>query len=267
MKIKGLTMAIIFQMESAIDKEADGNVKSRKRILGGKVHQHSYVPIQTLRYSLINQMGTDDKEVGQDKTVLQFAPEATIDRYPEIDLFGYVKKTEEQKIRLAITRLSNAVSLESFGNENETHKLYYVYTISVDLDKVGIDENDNIEIENIEKINRVLNLLDTIRYLHIDVRGERKDLEPLFIIGGVYDFEDAIFHDILGVENNRIDIDKIKDVLGNVPHESAEKDTRCGLVKGYFDNDNEIAKELGARPISEYFEIIKKEVTDYYKNN
>jgi len=267
MKIKGLTMAIIFQMESAIDKEADGNVKSRKRILGGKVHQHSYVPIQTLRHSLINQMGTDYKEVGDDKTVLQFAPEATIDKYPEVDLFGYVRKTEEQKIRLAITRLSNAVSLESFKDENKAHELYYVYTISIDLDKVGIDENDNIEIENTERANRVLNLLDTIRYLHIDVKGERKDLEPLFIIGGVYDFEDAIFHDIIGVENNRVDVDKIRDVLGDVPHENAEKDTHCGLVEGFFGNDDEIVKELGAKSISEYFEIIKEEITDYYKNN
>ncbi len=266
MEAKGLTMAIIFQMESFSGNETTGIVKSRKRILEGKVYQHSYIPIQTLRHNIINQMGVDYKEV-DDKTVLQFASEATIDKYPEIDLFGYVKKTEEQKVRIAITRLSNAVSLENFECEDGIDRSYYVYTISIDLDKVGIDENDNIEIENTEKTNRVIDLLDTIRYLHIDVNGGKKYLEPLFIIGGVYNFEDAIFHDIMGVENNRIDIGKIKDVLKNVPYENVEEDTYCGLVEGVFDNDSEIEKELDAKSISEYFEIIKGKIADYYQGN
>ena len=238
MKVKGLTMAIIFQMESSNGKETTGNVKSRKRILEGKVYQHTYIPIQTLRYKIINQMGVDYKEVGSDKTVLQFSPEATIDKYPEIDFFGYAKKSEEQKIRLAIVRLSNAVSLESFKDECGVHKSYYVYTISIDLDKVGIDENDNIEIESTEKASRVINLLDTIRYLYIGTKGRKKDLEPLFIIGGVYDFKDAIFHDALNVKNNKIDIDSIKDVL----YGDIKGSTYCGLEKGGFDNDNEIKK-------------------------
>lgn len=267
MKVRGLTMAIIFQIEGSDDGKISENIKSRKRIIEGKVYHHTYIPIQTLRHNFINQIGSDYEEIGADKTVLQFAPEATIDRYPEIDLFGYVKKTEEQKIRLAIVRLSNAVSLESLKGENGINRTYYTYTISADLDKVGIDENDGIEIENTEKTDRVIDLLDTIRYLHMDINEEKKDLEPLFIIGGVYDFEDAIFHDILGVENNKVDIDKIKNVLKDVPYENAETDTHCGLVKGFFDNDSEIVKRLGAKSISEYFEIIKSKVINYYEDN
>lgn len=268
MKIKGLTMAIIFQMESSDDKEPDENIKSRRRIIEGKVYHHTYIPIQTLRHSFINQIGGDYGETGDDKTVLQLEPETTIDKCPEVDLFGYVKKADEgQKIRLAIVRLSNAVSLENFKINDGINRTYYTYTISADLDKVGIDENDNIEIKNMEKTDRVINLLDTIRNLHISSKGKKTCLEPLFIIGGVYDFEDAIFHDIMGVGNNEVDIGKIKDVLKDVPYENAEDDTYCGLAKGVFDNDEEIIKELDAKSISEYFDIIKEKVTYYYQGD
>jgi CRISPR-associated protein Cst2 len=94
---------------------------------------------------------------------------------------------------------------------------------------------------------------------------DKKDLEPLFVIGGVYDFEDAIFHDILGVENNKVDIDKIKSVLKEIPYKNADTDTLCGLVKGIFSNDDEITEELNAKPVSEYFEIIKNKVIGYYE--
>lgn len=267
MKVRGLTMAIIFQIESPSDEKTDENIKSRRRIIEGKLYRHTYIPIQILRHNFINQIGEEDKETS-DKTVLQFAPEAMIDKYPEIDLFGYVKKEAgEQKIRLAIVRLSNAVSLEDLEGEDGIKRTYYTYTISADLDKVGIDENDGIEIENTGKTDRIINLLDTIKHLHMDVKEGKKGLEPLFVIGGVYDFEDAIFHDILGVENNKVDTDKIKNVLKGVPYENAEADTHCGLAKGFFDNDSEIMEKLGAKSISEYFETIKNKVINYYNDN
>lgn len=266
MEIKGLTMAVIFQIEGSDDKQVNENIKSRRRIIEGKLYHHTYIPIQTLRHSFVNQIEADHDEAGIDRTVLQLDPKATIDKYPEVDLFGYVKNGEEQKIRLAIVRLSNAVSLESLGNEDGTNRTYYTYTISADLDKVGVDENDGIEIENTEKADRIINLLDTIRHLYMSTGGEKEVLEPLFVIGGVYDFEDAIFHDILGVENNNVDIDKIKNVLKDIPYENAESDTHCGLTRGIFDNDDEITEKLNAKTVSEYFDIIKGKVIGYYKS-
>ena len=151
MEVRGLTMAVIFQIQGFNNGKINENIKSRKRIIEGKVYHHTYIPIQTLRHNFINQIGGDHGEIEVDKTVLQLAPEATIDKYPEVDLFGYIKKAEKQKIRLAIVRLSNAVSLESLKDGNGINRTYYTYTISADLDKVGIDENDNIKIENTEK--------------------------------------------------------------------------------------------------------------------
>lgn len=293
MKIKGLTMSMIFQAESANYGETIGNVASLKKISRGKGYQHTYISRQALRYNIVNQMGVDNTEIKADKSVLQFSPEVTIDKYPEIDLFGYMKTTDGQKTRSAIVRLSNAISLESFKGDldfltnkglydrysqqenkddaikggsiaqSEIHKSYYAYTISIDLDKVGIDENDNIEINNEEKANRVIKLLDTIRFLYRDIKGRREDLKPLFAIGGVYDIKNPIFHNALDVKNNRIDTNRIKDVL----YEDIKKGTHCGLVKGVFDNDNEVIKELEAKSMSQYFETIKGKVRDYYESN
>lgn len=293
MKTKGLTMSIIFQAESANYGETIGNVASLKKISRGKGYQHTYISRQALRYNIVNQMGVDNTEIGADKTTLQFAPKATIDKYPEIDLFGYMKTSEEQKTRSAIVRLSNAISLESFKGDldfltnkglydrytkqegkddkvkggsiaqSEIHRSYYAYTISVDLDKVGIDKNDDIEIENSEKEDRVINLLNTLRFLYRDIKGRREDLKPLFAIGGVYDIKNPIFHNALDVKNNRIDIDRIKDVL----YKDVKENTYCGLIKGVFDNDNETIESLEAMSMPEYFEAIKDKVKDYYESN
>lgn len=292
MKVKGLTMSIIFEAESANYGETIGNVASLKKLSRGKGDQYTYISRQALRYNIINQMGVDNTEIGLDGSVLQFAPDAKVDKNPEIDLFGYMKTSKEQKTRSAIVRLSNAISLETFkgdldfltnkglldrynkqkdqdykdgGNigQSEIHRSYYSYTITIDLDKVGIDENDDIEIENTEKSNRVISLLDTVRFLYRDIKGRREDLKPLFIIGGVYDIKNPIFHNALNIKSNRVDVDRIKDGL----YEDVKEDTYCGLVKGVFENDNEIIKELEAISMPEYFAKIKKGVKDYYESN
>lgn len=292
MKIKGLTMSIIFEAESANYGETIGNVASLKKLSRGKGDQYTYISRQALRYNIINQMGADNTKIGLDGSVLQFAPDAKIDDYPEIDLFGYMKTSKNSKTRSAIVRLSNAISLETFkgdldfltnkglldrynkqenqkhkdgGNiaQSEIHRSYYAYTITIDLDKVGIDENDDIEITNTEKSDRVISLLDAIRFLYRDIKGRREDLKPLFIIGGVYDIKNPIFHNAIDVKNNRVDVDRVKDVL----YKDIKEDTYCGLVKGVFENDNEIIDELEASSMPEYFEKIKEEVKEYYESN
>lgn len=293
MKVKGLTMSIIFRAESANYGETIGNVASLKKLSRGKGDQYTYISRQALRYNIVKQMGIDNTEVDVDKSVVQFAPDATIDEYPEIDLFGYMKTSKDSKTRAAIVRLSNAISLETFKGDldfltnkalydryskqenkkenvkggsiaqSEIHSSYYAYTITVDLDRVGIDENDDIEIENEEKADRIINLLDTIRFLYRDIKGRREDLKPLFAIGGVYDIKNPIFHNALNVKNNRVDIDRVKDVL----YDDIKDETYCGIVKGVFDNDNEIIEELGAISMPDYFASIKEEVKNYYESN
>jgi len=293
MKAKGLTLSIIFEASSANYGETIGNVASLKKISRGRGDQYTYISRQALRYNIVNQMGIDNTEVAIDKSVVQFAPDATIDKYPEIDLFGYMKTAKEQKTRAAIVRLSHAISLETFKGDldfltnkglydrysklenkdknvlggsiaqSEIHQSYYAYTITADLDKVGIDENDGIEIANEEKANRIIMLLDTIRFLYRDIKGRREDLKPLFAVGGVYDIKNPVFHNALDVKNNRVNVERVKSGLCK----EIEADTYCGLVKGVFDNDNEIIDQLNAVSMSEFFEQLKGKVKEYYAGN
>ncbi|HHX69177.1 MAG: type I-B CRISPR-associated protein Cas7/Cst2/DevR [Miniphocaeibacter sp.] len=289
MKSKGLTISIIFQAESANYGEGLGNVTSLKKISRGAGEQYSYISRQAIRYNIVNQMGIDDTPIGLDKTVLQFDKEAKIDEHPEIDLFGYMKTGSETKTRSAVVRLSNAISLETFkgdldfltnkglldrytkteskdgGNisQSEIHRSYYAYTITIDLDQVGIDSNDNIEIKNSEKSERIENLLDTVKYLYRDIKGRREDLSPLFVIGGVYDIKNPLFYNALDVKENNLVLDRIESVLED---KKIKNNTEIGLVKGVFYNSEEIEK-LNPIPINEFFNNLKIKVKDYYESN
>lgn len=291
MENKGLTVSFIFEAESANYGEGVGNVTSLKKISrdGGKAY--SYISRQALRYNMIEQMGVNNTPLDLDGEVIQFHPDATIEDYPEIDLFGYMKTKKPMKTRAAVARLSNAVALETFnadidfltnkglldrynqttskkkdgGNlaQSEIHKSYYTYTVTVDLDKIGIDANDNIEISAQQKAERVIKLMNVIKFLYRDIKGRRENLSPIFAIGGVYDIKNPFFENRIKCYNNSVNVDVIKDVLQL--DEEVEKKTVVGLIKGIFANSNEIEKELNAVEMSEFFKRINTEILSYYK--
>ncbi|MDP4177445.1 MAG: type I-B CRISPR-associated protein Cas7/Cst2/DevR [Bacillota bacterium] len=290
MKSKGLTLTIIFQAESANYGEGIGNVASLKKISRNKGDQYTYISRQAIRYNIIEQLGEETAPVkaegSGEKKVIQFSADATIDKYPEIDFFGYLKteKSTSGRKRSAKVRLSNAISLETFKgdldfltnkgqadkvNENmniaqaEIHKSYYRYTITADLDQIGIDDEYKIEIENKEKSRRVKKLLDTIAFLYRDIRGRREDLKPLFVIGGVYDIKNPVFQNVVDIKNNKILISDIQEVL----FDNIKDETYCAVIGGKFDNGNEVNQKLNAKTMPEFFSIVKQKVDDYYEGN
>jgi len=293
---KGLTFTAIFLAESANYGEGIGNVATLKKISRNRGEQYTYISRQAIRYNIVEQLGENKANVkaegSGDKKVVQFSAETTIKDYPELDFFGYMKtvKGDNSKNRSAIVRLSNAVSLETFKgdlefltnkglvdridrNEKvfpniaqaEIHKSYYKYTVTIDLDKIGIDELDEIEIENEEKARRVNKLLDTISLLYRDIRGRREDLKPLFIIGGVYDIKNPFFENVVDVRNNKILVEKLTSGI----YDFIEKDTAAGIVKEQFENDTELETELSKKNIKvlnvpEFFKQLKNKIDEYY---
>ena len=293
---KGLTFTAIFLAESANYGEGIGNVATLKKISRNRGEQYTYISRQAIRYNIVEQLGENKANVkaegSGDKKVVQFSAETTIKDYPELDFFGYMKtvKGDNSKNRSAIVRLSNAVSLETFKgdlefltnkglvdridrNEKvfpniaqaEIHKSYYKYTVTIDLDKIGIDELDGIEIENEEKARRVNKLLDTISLLYRDIRGRREDLKPLFIIGGVYDIKNPFFENVVDVRNNKILVEKLISGI----YDFIENDTAAGIVKEQFENDTEIETELAKKNIKvlnvpEFFKQLKNKIGEYY---
>lgn len=288
MKPKGLILSMIFEAESANYGEGIGNVASLKKMARGNGEQYTYISRQAIRYNIVEQLGETLAEVEPHKDVLQFAPEATIKDYPEIDFFGYMKThTTPTKTRSAVVRLSNAISLETFKGDldfltnkglfdryelaeeknrgiaqAEIHCSYYRYTITADLEQIGIDKNEAISIENNEKARRINKLLDTVALLYRDIRGRREDLKPLFSIGGVYDVKNPIFQNALEIKDNRVLVSTIEGVL----FDFIKKDTFCGLIEGKFNNDKEIKDKLNAISMPEFFSNLKRKVSEYYES-
>lgn len=296
MENKGLTLSIIFEAESANYGESFGNISSLKKLSRGDGNSYSYISRQALRYNIINQLAWDNTPTSDKNTVAQFEKNTSIKDYPEIDLFGYMK-TKDNSIngvsntRNAVVRLSNAVALESYNSDldfltnmalskrnnlkneivqSEIHKSYYAYTVTIDLDKVGIDEiikdkennKDKHEIDNKEKAKRVKDLLKVLKTLYRDIRGRRENLSPIFIIGGVYNIKNPFFENRLKVNKNNLEIKTITDVLDL--DTEIKNNTICGLVDSMFLNTEEIKKELDAKSVSYVVDELSKKVDEYY---
>lgn len=282
MNKNGLTITMIFDASSANYGEGIGNISQLKKMTrsGGEVY--TYISRQAIRYNIVQQMQIDNTPVDNAQKVVQFSPNTTIKDYPEIDLFGYMKTTKGgQSIRSAVVRLSNAISLEPYKSDtdflnnmglakrkelenalaqSEIHKSLYSYTITIDLDKIGID--DDIEIENSEKSERIIKLLDTIQFLWRDIRGRRENLNPLFAVGGIYERKNPYFEDRLKLTKNGLNAGLIKSVKESC--EDTQSNTVIGYVPGIFSNEEEIIKTLSPVSISEMFTKLKEEVRAYY---
>ena len=231
MENKGLTLSIIFEAESANYGEGFGNISSLKKMSRGDGYSYSYISRQALGYNIRKQLRWDNTEVSDKDKVVQHDRDTSIKDYPEIDLFGYMKTgknsiNEKSNIRAAVVRLSNAISLENYNSDldfltnmalakrgnfdnaiaqSEIHKSYYAYTITIDLDRVGIDEvitkyingkEPEIRkdiVEKPERAKRVNDLLKILKTLYRDIRGRRENLSPISIIGGVYNIKNPFF--------------------------------------------------------------------------
>lgn len=285
---KGLAITMIFLAESANYGESVGNVSSLKKISRGLGDQYTYISRQAIRFNIAEQLGEEPAPVekNKDKGVIQFSEDATIDKYPELDFFGYLKlkKDTNGKKRSAKVRISNAISLETFKGDlgfltnkgqadkikenmniaqSEIHRSYYRYTIVIDLDQIGEDEVYKISVDLPERARRVKRLLDTISLLYRDIKGRREDLKPLFAIGGVYDIKNPVFQNAVDVKNNCIDVERIQEVL----YDSIKEDTLCGIMSKVFDNTKEVKEILHAVSMPEFFKALKEKVDGYYESN
>lgn len=287
MKREGLTITMVFLAESANYGEGIGNITTLKKMTRGNCEQYSYISRQAMRYNIIQQLKWDDTPVDGKSGVVQFAPSATIADYPEIDLFGYMKTMKEgdakgaATTRSAVARLSNAVSLEPYQSDlefltnmglakrsdlnnaiaqSEIQRSYYSYTMSIDLDRVGVDHE--IEISPSEKAKRVNELLDTLHYLYRDIKGRRENMSPLFIIGGRYSRKNPFFENRVSVEENKINVGTLQELMKE--DEAILEHTYVGVTTQIFANEQEIKNALHAETVGAAFRHIKEEVDEYY---
>ncbi len=232
--------------------------------------------------------------VDKSKGTIQFKDELTINDSEEMDLFGYMKtaKNDGSNIRSAAVRLSNAISLEDYRSDMEflnnkgladrigefpnlanieQHLSYYTYTITIDLEKIGID--GNVEISNEEKAKRINQLLDIVKVLNREIRGREENLSPVFVIGGMYNINSPFYLGRIKLNGKdgefSIDTDMLKDTMAlTIGENSIFEDTKVGMVKNTFKNEKEIEEVFEGKVsnVEEFFKNLEEVVKEYYKS-
>lgn len=298
---KGLTITMIFKAQSLNYGEGIGNISELKKLSRGDGSTYTFASRQALRYDIVrlgNKMfGWNLEVVDKSKGTIQFKDDLTIKDSQEMDLFGYMKtakKTENEdggsNIRSASVRLSHAISLEEYKSDMEflnnkgladriadfpnlanieQHLSYYTYTITIDLEKVGID--GDVNLDNSTKAQRVKELLEIIKVLNREIRGREENLSPIFIIGGIYKLNSPFFLGrikLIGKDGEfSIDTEMLKDTTTlKLGDDSIEKDTYVGIVKNSFKNEEEIKDNFTTMNIQEFFENLENKVDEYYSN-
>lgn len=286
----GLTVTMVFLAESANYGEGVGNISTLKKMSRGNYEQYTYISRQAMRYNIMQQAGWDDTPVDGKSGVVQFAPSATIQDYPEIDLFGYMKTSSKEEgkgdkggasTRSAAVRLSNAIALEPYQSDlefltnmglakrqnlengiaqSEIHRAFYTYTVTVDLDRIGID--GDLSIPELDRAERMKVFLDTIQFLYRDIKGRRENLAPVFVIGGRYERKNPFFENRIVLDRGEIRVDTLVEILES--SSDIKENTSIGVMSGIFANDSELKQVLKAGSVADTFNQLKKEMDNYY---
>ena len=141
----------------------------------------------------------------------------------------------------------------------EYEKSLKVYSLTIDLEKVGKDPNfPDKEADNKEKFERVKSLLEAVENLSLVVKGNLDNAEPVFAIGGLSLRKTHYFENVVRVEQGAL-------VLGEALKEKKEDGFSCALLKGdIFTNEVEIIKELQPISMREFFKSLIEDVKNYY---
>ena len=309
MKRKGLTITYIVKAFPMNYDEGYGNVSIFKKVHRGDGSTLPFTSRQALRYSLTQwlfdhglwKVAQVKKEGGGDKAVIQYDPKKLKEYYyEEADLFGYMITEGKNKAttRPAVARLTHLISLDPYYGDQEflsnkgfadrvgedpnianieTSYNYYKYTLSIDLDRVGEDENFEVSLPVDEKIRRIQTLLEATKFLFRDIRGRREDLKPLMVIGGVYPIKNPFFHNAVKLNwqagQPHLNVEAISQVLSTalpefVGGKTVEEYTHGGILRGEFPNESDflgLREGFSASPF-EAIDAIKKAVEEAYRN-
>lgn len=290
---KALTLTIIANMTSNYG-EGLGNIGSVQKVYrNGK--SYAIRSRESMKNAIMVQSGLyDDLEVQVDKSVNQKAVSKDINASNNRALEGgYMNTSNGTKIRKSSFYLTDAISFNSFVNETRFHNNLYLaqtyakktglsvqdkakeaglmpyqyeydkslkkYSITIDLDRIGVDENYNAEANSEEKIYRVNALLDTVKTLTMVVKGNLDNAEPVLIVGGIGDRKTHYFDNVVQMENLRLK-------LGDDLKKKLSEGYKLGLLEGYnFENEDQIKSELNPISIENFFDNLYEEVRAYYE--
>ena len=292
MKKDALTITVVANMTSNYS-EGLGNISSVQKIYRDR-NVYAIRSRESLKNAIMVQSGMyEDLETetnGATQKKVDESLNATNCRALE---GGYMNTKESTYVRNSSFYLTDAISTESFINETRFHNNLYlatnfanannlnvqkdagkvglmpyqyeyekslkVYSLTIDLEKVGKDPNfTDKEADNKEKFERVKSILEAIENLSLVVKGNLDNAEPVFAIGGLSLRKTHYFENVVRVEQGAL-------VLGEALKEKKEDGFSCALLKGdIFTNEVEIIKELQPISMREFFKSLIEDIKNYY---
>lgn len=301
MKKKAITLTVISNMTSNYGENL-GNISSVQKVYKNN-HVYSMRSRESLKNAIMVQSGMyDDLQTegsgDKNKVVNQKKVDKNLNASNCKALEGgYMNTTNSTYIRKSSFYLTDAISCNSFINETRFHNNLYlatnlakekkinlqqnsseaglmpyqyeyekslkIYSITIDLEKIGKDENfeneeDYQEASNEEKASRVNSIITAVENLSLVVKGNLDNSEPLFVVGGLSERKTHYFENVVKVKDNKL-------VLSEDLSEKINKGFYVGLLKGdTFDNEAEIIDKLNPISVSSLFEKIRSDVNEYY---
>lgn len=289
-----VTLTVIANMTSNYG-EGLGNASSVQKVYKNR-REYAMRSRESLKNAICVQAGLyDDLETSLDKVMQKKVDENLNAANCRALEGGYMSTQGLTYVRNSSFYLTDAIAVDAFINELRFHNNLYlaathakhnnlsvqndaadtglmpyqyeydkslkVYSITIDLEKVGVDENFKAEADNSEKAERVNAILDAIENLSLVVKGNLDNAEPLFVIGGMSVRKTHYFENVVNVREQSLILEEgIKEKLN-----SSKGNFRAGVLKcGTFANEDDIVRELNAVSIEEFFDNLKKEVREYY---
>lgn len=296
MKKNSLTLTVVANMTSNYS-ESLGNIASVQKVFKNR-KIYSMRSRESLKNAIMVQSGMyDDLETSLDEAVQKKAAQKKVSEKLNASNCralegGYMNTQGTTYVRKSSFYLTDAVAAEHFVNETRFHNNLYlatnyakeqgisvqsnggsaglmpyqyeydkslkIYSMTIDLEMIGKDENFHEEADAKEKAERVIALLDAVENLSLVVRGNLDNAEPVFVVGGLSERKTHYFENVVHVEEEKL-------VLSEDLKIKLERGFQAGLLRGnLLQNEEEIEKELTPVSVPVFFENLRKQVLDYY---
>lgn len=293
---KALTLTIIANMTSNYS-EGLGNIGSVQKVFKNR-KVYTIRSRESLKNSIMVQSGMyDDLQTEVDGATQKLANKELNASNCRALEGGYMNTKGITNIRRSSFYLTDAISCESFVNETRFHNNLYlannvakakninlqdkageaglmpyqyeydkslkIYSLTIDLEMIGKDENfeqeENYkEAEDKEKADRVNSILDAVENLSLVVKGNLDNAEPVFIVGGLSDRKTHYFENVVKVEDEKL-------VISVDLNDKIEKGYHVGLLEGRtLKNENEIKSKFNTISITKFFDNVRNEVNAYF---
>lgn len=292
MKKKALTLTVVANMTSNYS-EGLGNIASVQKVFKNR-KVYTIRSRESIKNAIMCQAGMyDDLQTEENGATQKLVTEELNAATCKALEGGYMSTKGMTYVRKSSVYLTDAISCESFVNETRFHNNLYlagnyaqanglnlqndagkvglmpyqyeydkslkVYSLTMDLEMIGKDENFHAEADNSEKAERVNAILQAVETLSLVVKGNLDNAEPVFVVGGLSERKTHYFENVVHVEEDKLDISQaLKDKLDQGYH--------CGLLRGKtLANEQEIEDQLHPLTVTEFFRVLKDEVNAYYE--